>query len=294
MKIAFIGLGIMGSRMATNLLKNGLDVTVWNRTKTAAQLLEKEGARQAISAKDAAKDADIVFSMLSTPEVVEQLFLGSKGVLSIMKKGATWIDCSTVNPSFSTKAQKEAEKFKLLYIDAPVAGSKSQAEQAELVFLVGAAEEKLEAIQPYLMMMGKKVVPLGGTTKGTAFKMLVNLMLAQSMLIFSETILLGEKLGFSNDFLLQLMPNLVVTAPFTKLKVDMIRTSNYEVQFPLEWMHKDLHLATLTADELNQPLHLASLTKELFAAAKKAKMGRLDFAAIHQYLEKEEQLKANV
>ena len=109
--------------------------------------------------------------------------------------------------------------------------------------------------------------------------------LAQSMLTFSEAILLGEKMGISQDFLLNVIPNLVVAAPFTKFKANMIQSGNYEVQFPLEWMQKDLHLASITAYELQQPLYLANLTKEIFAEANKKGMKRLDFAAIHQFLE---------
>ena len=133
--------------------------------------------------------------------------------------------------------------------------------------------------------MGQKVLHIGETGKGASFKMLVNAMLAQSMLIFSETILLGEKMGLDKDFLLNVIPNLVVAAPFTKAKAEMIRQEDYEVQFPLEWMHKDLHLATLTAYENDQPLYLANLAKELFANAKKEGLGRLDFAAIHKFLD---------
>jgi 3-hydroxyisobutyrate dehydrogenase-like beta-hydroxyacid dehydrogenase len=115
----------------------------------------------------------------------------------------------------------------------------------------------------------------------------VNIMLAQSMLIFSESILLGEKMGIDKDFLLNVIPNLVVSAPFTKFKAEMVRSGDYEVQFPLEWMQKDLHLAAVTAYELQQPLYLANLTKEIYAAANQSGLGRLDFAAIHKFLDEQ-------
>jgi 3-hydroxyisobutyrate dehydrogenase-like beta-hydroxyacid dehydrogenase len=134
-------------------------------------------------------------------------------------------------------------------------------------------------------MMGSKVFYIGDIGKGASLKMLVNMMLAQSMLIFSEAILLGEKMGISKDFLLDTVPNLIVSAPFTKFKAEAIRNDNYEVQFPLEWMHKDLHLATLTAYEQKQPLFLANLAKELYSGANKYGLGRLDMSAIYTYLE---------
>jgi len=285
MKITFIGLGIMGSRMAANLFKNGVDLTVFNRSKESVETLLQQGAKTANSANEAATDADIVFSMLSTPEVVEHIFLNEHGVLSVMKKGAIWVDCSTVNPSFSLKSKTVADQAGIHFIDAPVAGTLPHAQNAELVFFVGAAKELLEKIKPYLNFMGKKVINIGEVGKGASFKMLVNIMLAQSMIIFSEAVLLGEKMGIDKDFLLSVVPNLVVSAPFTKFKAEMIKGGKYDVQFPLEWMHKDLHLAAVTAYEMNQPLYLANVAKELFAEANKNGMGRLDFAAIHKYLE---------
>ena len=284
MKITFIGLGIMGSRMAANLLKNGVNLTVYNRSKAPVELLQKSGAKTANNIQEAVADADIVFSMLSTPEVVDQLFFGKEGALSKMKKNTIWVDCSTVNPSFSQEADKRATCYNIHFIDAPVAGTKPQAENAELVFFVGAEKLLLEKIKHLLNYMGKKIIPFTKTGQGASFKMLVNILLAQSMIIFSEAVLLGEKMGLDKSFLLNVIPNLVVTAPFTKFKTEMIQSNNYEVQFPLEWMYKDLHLASLTAYELNQTLYLANLSKELFAAANKKGMGRLDFAAIHQFL----------
>jgi len=285
MKITFIGLGIMGSRMAQNLSKNNIDLTVYNRTPIKENIFERNDIIIATSLQSAVKDADIVFSMLSTPEAIKEVFFGKTNTLSFMKENAIWVDCSTVNPSFSLMCSKEAKLNNIRFIDAPVAGSKPQAANAELVFFIGGTKKIIKEVEPYFNMMGKKVLQIGAIGKGTSFKMLVNIMLAQSMLIFSEAVLLGEKLGISNDFLLDLLPNLVVSAPFTKFKAGTIKNSNYNVQFPLELMHKDLHLATLTAYEQNQPLFLANLTKELYAQAKKNGMGRLDFSAIHKYLE---------
>lgn len=285
MKIAFIGLGIMGSRMATNLAENNVNLTVYNRTEIDKSLFENKNVSITNTLEETVKEADIVFSMLSTPEAVEEVFFGKEKALNSMKKNAVWVDCSTVNPSFSTKAFQEAKSHNIRFLDAPVAGSKPQAQNAELVFFVGGQKEVLAEVEPYLNFMGKKVLQIGEIGKGASFKMLVNIMLAQSMLIFSETVLLGEKMGIDKDFLLGLLPNLVVSAPFTKYKAETIKNDNYDVQFPLEWMHKDLHLATLTAYEEDQPLYLANLTKEIYAEANKNGMGRLDFSAIFKHLE---------
>ncbi len=286
MKVTFIGLGIMGSRMAHNLLKNNVDLTVYNRSKEPVSKLLSEGAKTTDTLKEAVAVADIVFTMLSTPEVVESLFLAEDGALSAMKKGAIWCDCSTVNPSFSKRSAIYAEDNNIRFADTPVAGTKPHAQNAELVFFVGADQEVFDEITPLLGYMGKKTMHIGALAMGASFKMLVNAMLAQSMIVFSETILLGEKMGLDKEFLLNVLPNLVVSAPFTKFKAEMIKSEDYTVQFPLEWMHKDLHLAALTAYEHDQPMYLVNMAKEIFAEAKKSGLGRMDFAAVHQYLEK--------
>ncbi|MEO0898707.1 MAG: NAD(P)-dependent oxidoreductase [Bacteroidota bacterium] len=282
-KVTFIGLGIMGSRMAKNLLSNGVDLTVYNRSEEAANELASAGAQKADTIEEAVQEADIVISMLSHPEAVEAVML-TQG-LPNMKKGALWMDSSTVNPSFVEKSYAHAQSFDIAYMDAPVAGTKPQAANGELVFFVGGEATNLEKAEGLMKYMGKKVMHIGEVGKGAAFKMLVNALLAQSMIIFSETLLLGEKMGLDKEFLLNTLPNLVVSAPFTKFKAEMIRANDYEVQFPLELMHKDLHLASLTAYEQGQPLYLANLAKELFGQAKEKGLGREDFAAIHAFLE---------
>jgi 3-hydroxyisobutyrate dehydrogenase-like beta-hydroxyacid dehydrogenase len=284
MKAAFIGLGIMGSRMAKNLLNNDVALTVFNRSIEPMRRLEKSGAIVAKSCQEAVKDADVVFTMLSSPEVIEKIALLENGFISKMRSNAIWVDCSTVNPSFSYRESLTAKNHEIRFMDAPVAGTKPHAENAELVFFVGGEKGDLKEITPFLNFMGNKIVHVGGTGKGTSYKMLVNSLLAQSMLAFSEALLLGEKLGLSKDFLLNNLPNLLVSAPFTKAKAEMIRSDDYEVQFPLELMHKDLHLVALTAYENNQPLLLANLAKELYANAKRSGFGRKDFAAIYKFL----------
>lgn len=284
MNVTFLGLGIMGSRMATNLLNSGQQITIWNRTAAAADIPELAGATKVTDLAEAVREADVVYSMLSTPAAVAECFFGEGGALGNMKQDALWVDCTTVNPSFSREAAQHATAAGVRFFDAPVAGSKPQAAGAQLAFFVGAEAGAIDPIRPHLEAMGAKVIPFGAVGQGAAFKMLVNVMLAQSMVIFSESVILGEALGIDKDFLLNVLPGLVVSAPFTKFKAESIRQDDFEVMFPLEWMHKDLHLASVTAYEANQPLFLANLTKDLFAGAKRAGMGRLDFAAVHRYL----------
>lgn len=284
-KITFIGLGIMGSRMAKNLQKNNVNLTVFNRTSSAMDPFIEAGAQGAESMEDAVKEADIVFTMVSDPDAVEQIAFGENGFLSSMQEQAIWIDCSTVNPSFSLKEAEEAEKYNLRFMDAPVAGTKGPAENAELTFLVGGDESDLEEVRSLIEYMGSKIVHVGGKGKGTAMKMVVNSLLAVAMVSFSESLLLGKKMGISRDFLLDTLPDLPVTAPFVKAKAEMIKNDDKETQFPLELMYKDLHLASLSAYENNHPLFLNNITKELFAQAESDERGREDFSRIFDFME---------
>lgn len=285
MKITFLGLGIMGSRMAINLIEKGAELTIWNRNQGATKVFENRGVTIATSAHEAVKEADIVFSMLSNPEAVEAIFFGDEGILNAMKKGAIWADSSTVNPSFSRRSGEEAHTRGIRFMDAPVAGSKAVAAEGSLVFFCGAEKVVYETCLPYIEMMGSKGMHLGKVGQGAALKMLINVMLAQSMVIFSEAVLLGEKLDLDRDMLLSMLPNLPVIAPFTAHKAAAMRSGDFsDVHFPLEHMHKDVHLATVTAYEVGQPMYMANAAKELFASAKQAGKGRLDFGAIYGHL----------
>lgn len=285
-KITFIGLGIMGSRMAMNLQKNGVNLTVYNRTRSAMDPLTKAGAHAADSLENAVNEADVVFTILSAPNAVEQVAFGDDGFLHFMKEESLWVDCTTVNPSFSLKEMEQAHSHNLRFIDAPVAGTKAPAANGELTFLTGGNESDLKEIEWLLEFMGSKIVHVGDHGKGTSMKMLVNSMLAVAMASFSETVILGEKMGLSKDFLLDTLPNLPVSAPFLKAKAEMIKNGDDETQFPLELMHKDLHLASVTAYEQNQSLFLNNITKELFGQAVGDKRGREDFSRIFDFMDK--------
>ena len=280
MQITFIGLGIMGSRMVRNLLKTPHPITIFNRSAHKAGPLVEAGATAAPSLEAAVKNADVVITMLSTPEVVEDMAFGRDGFVQHIRLNALWVDCTTVNPSFSRSMGLRAQAAGIRFIDAPVAGSKAPAENAQLTFLAGGDATNLEQIQPLLDAMGQKTVHAGKIGQGSALKMLVNAMLGQSMAIFAETVHLGQALGFDRDFLLEALPGFPVIAPFTKVKAAKIKKGDYEEEFPLEWMHKDLHLAALSAYEQNIALFMVNQAKEIYARAREAGLGREDMAAI--------------
>ncbi|MEL6653141.1 MAG: NAD(P)-dependent oxidoreductase [Bacteroidota bacterium] len=284
-KITFIGLGIMGENMATNLLQaTNTQLTVWNRSPEPVERLVAKGAHKADSLAAAVAEADIVFTMLSTPAVVEDIAFGEAGFLDQMQENALWVDCTTVDPASSRRSAKQAQQRNIRFVGAPVAGSKPQAAKALLVFYLGGDAADVAEIEPYTSLMGQKNLHLGEHGMGSSLKMLVNGLLAQSMLAFAEAVALGEKMGLEQEMLLEVLPQLPVTAPVTQFKVDNMRQGQYPVMFPLEWMQKDLQLASEAAYEVGQPLFLINLAKEVYSQAKRSGLAREDFSAIYEFV----------
>lgn len=288
MKISFYGLGIMGSRMAANLLSTDADLMVYNRTLSKAEPLAEKGASVAESPKELAEHAEIMFTMLATPEAVRETATSQSGFLEHMNPKSLWVDCSTVNPSFSREMGQLASERNIGFMDAPVAGSKEPAETGDLLFLAGGDEEDLNTCDPYLKAMGKNVIHAGEVGKGTSLKMVFNLLLGEAMTAFAEGMHLGESLGFKQKMLLETLVDSPVVAPFINGKKDKIAQRDFEAEFPLKWMQKDLELASETAYETNAALPAGNVIKELFAMAKQEGLGEEDFSAIYSFLNKDE------
>jgi glyoxylate/succinic semialdehyde reductase len=287
MKIGFIGMGIMGSRMASNLQKKGHEVVVYNRTKQKADPLVAQGAIWATTPADVAGQVKTIITMLSKPDAVaETALLGRSGFLNALPGNSLWIDCSTVNPSFSRLMASESHQRKIRFIDAPVAGSKGPAEQGQLLFFAGGAKSDIEEARPLFEAMGKAVFPMGENGMGTSMKMVNNIMLAQTMAAFSEAIVLGEALGIARDQLFNTLLNSPVSAPFLMMKRLKIEGGKFDTEFPLKWMHKDLQLASDTAYEADVALPMSNLAKEIYALAIKNGWGELDFSAVYKLLSK--------
>ncbi|HET7657664.1 MAG TPA: NAD(P)-dependent oxidoreductase [Bacillales bacterium] len=282
--IGFIGLGIMGSRMANNLLAAGHDLVIYNRTKEKAERLLEKGAKWGQSPKETAEEAEVLITMLADPGAVSAMALGEEGFMGGLASGKLWIDCSTVNPSFTRKMAAIASERGMRFVDAPAAGSKAPAEKGELVFVAGGNEEDVEEARPYLEAMGKAVNHVGGIGKGTSMKMVVNLMLAQAMEAFSEAVTLGEALGLEKDKVLDTLVGGPVTAPFLAGKRDKVANGHFEVEFPLELMRKDLQLAAESAYENGISLPATNVVKELYGLASQKGLAKKDFSAIYQFL----------
>jgi 3-hydroxyisobutyrate dehydrogenase-like beta-hydroxyacid dehydrogenase len=284
MKIGFIGLGIMGGRMAANLQKHGHTLVVYNRTQAKAQPLVDRGATFAETPSQLAEQVDVIFTMLAHPDAVAQAALREKGFLNHLKPKAVWVDCSSVNPSFSKKMAVAAAARQVRFVDAPVTGSAPVAADAKLVFWVGGEAIDLEAVRPLLLCMGNKIIHAGGHGMGTSMKMVINLLLGIGMASFAEAMALGQGLGLSRKLLFDSLLGTPAVPPFLASKREKIEKGNYEVEFPLRWMQKDMHLASLSAYEAGVTMPVTNLTKEIYRFAMRGGHDTEDFSAIYEFI----------
>ncbi|OLE97861.1 MAG: 6-phosphogluconate dehydrogenase, partial [Cyanobacteria bacterium 13_1_20CM_4_61_6] len=247
--------------------KQGHSLVLFNRTRAKAEPLLGPCGTFSDSPAKLAEQVDVLFTMLANPDAVEQAALGPDGFLNHLRPDALWIDCSSVNPSFSKKMAAEAARRKVRFVDAPVTGSAPAAAEAKLVFWVGADPADLERIRSLLLCVGSKIVHTGGHGTGTSMKMVVNLLLGNAMAAFAEGMALGEGLGLSSKMLFDSLLGTPSVAPFLASKRQKIERGNYEAEFPLRWMQKDMHLATVSGYESGVAIPVANAVKELYRLA---------------------------
>ena len=241
MKIGFIGLGIMGSRMAKHILNAGYELHIHNRTKDKAGELITSGAVWQDSPASVGRECDVVLTMLTNAEVVRSYASGNGGFLSSMNnQGKIWVDCSTVTPEASQFFLKSATERQVHFIEAPVAGTKGPAEAGELVFFTSGETSVIQKVQPLLDLMGKKTLAIGEIGQAATFKLIVNRFLAANMYYFSEAFKFGKNAGLGDELLLDVLPQLPVLPPFLLLIAEKIKAENQETNFPLKHMLKDI------------------------------------------------------
>ncbi|MCI1883028.1 MAG: NAD(P)-dependent oxidoreductase [Sporolactobacillus sp.] len=285
--IGFVGIGIMGSRMAGRLLDAGNQLVVYNRTKAKADSLIERGAEWADSPREVGRRADIVFTMLAGPQAVDAVASGEDGLLIGMKPGSLWVDSSTVNPAQSQKTARAAAEKGIHFLDAPVAGSTGPAEKGELVFFVGGKKDDLEKVRQLLEVMGKAVQHKGPVGSGTAMKLVNNLMLGQTIAAFSEAVAFGESLGLDKAGIIQSLFTGPTAAPIHRFKARKLMDQSFDrPEFKVQSIYKDLELAAEEAYAHNFALPLANLVKSLYGLLKQQGKGNEDFTAIYEFLKK--------
>ena len=281
MRVAFLGLGIMGRPMAANLAQAGHEVTVWNRTPK-----DVEGARTAATPSDAARGAEVVWICVSDTKAVEAVLFGPQGVHESLASGMTIVDSSTIAPSATVKFAERVRTQGVHYVDAPVTGSKIAAEGGTLIFIVGGDEPVIDGLKSLFAAMGKKIFRMGNTGKGHAAKLVMNLQIAMIYEGFAEALTLGAKLGVDAETLMPLVNASMVKSGVVEYKAPFVLKRDFSPNFPLRLMYKDIRLALDAAREARVKLPGLEVVEEIYELAEEDGHGDLDYAATLTLLEK--------
>lgn len=282
MRVAFLGLGIMGQAMATNLAKAGHEVTVWNRTP--GKLVE--GAAVAPTPAAAAQGAEVVWLCVSDTDAVNDAIFGKEGAEQSLSEGVIVADSSTISPTATIKFAERLSAKGVAWVDAPMTGSKIGARDGTLVFIVGGDEVHVERLKPLFAAMGKKIFRMGETGKGQATKLTMNLQIAMIFEGFAEGLTLATKLGVDAQQLIQLIEATMVRSGVVEYKAPFIMERDFTANFPLRLMHKDIRLALEAAKEARVKLPGLETVEEVYEMATEDGHKDLDYAATLTLLEK--------
>lgn len=287
MKIGFVGLGIMGSAMAANLIKAGFDVTVWNRSAERCAALAEMGGSVAASPRMAAGCSDVVIAMMADPRAVLSVRDGEDGILAGLKPGTGYLDMSTVDAETSIESARLAHERGALFLEAPVAGSRKPAEDATLTIMAAGDLPLYAAALPALEAMGKKILFLGDAGNAARMKLANNLVMSGMLTALCEGMALASGSGLDTARFLEVLDSGAVSNPMFRLKGPQIAANReFPAAFPLKHMQKDLRLALRLAEEIGQPLFATATVNELYKKAVAEGLGESDFAAVSRVIRK--------
>ena len=289
-KVGVIGLGLMGSAFASNLLQRGYEVHVYNRTAQNAQPLVAKGAVLHPSASDLASSVDIVMTSLTDQNAVDSVALGEGGFLNSMRKDSLWIDVSTIDPVASVRHAEAAKKVGVDRLDAPVVGSEDLASKGELMILVGGSNEVYQRYQGFLRELGKAVAYLGVDGNGHRMKLDVNLYLGLMGEAFSEALVLSQKQGFDAKTFVEVINQTPHRNAFSQGKGPKIAVGDYEAAFSLNNLLKDLRLADGQAKATGAMLPMSKVALAEYSKAAESGEGDKDFSVIALALERANKL----
>ncbi|RZK64321.1 MAG: NAD(P)-dependent oxidoreductase [Pedobacter sp.] len=279
--IGWIGLGTMGNPMANSLIKNGYQLTVYNRDLEKAKAFEELGAAIAKSPSELIAAVDIVIVMVTDDKAIKDIFEGDSGLLKSEAFGKTIINMSTVSPEISQHMNSLCTELGHRYMDAPVSGSVKQANEATLIIIAGAEISLFESVKPVLETIGKLAIRFGEVGAGNRVKLIVNTFLAIQAQALAEAMCFAEDLQVDKSELLNVLNNSALGSPFIKIKGEAIVGQNFAPAFSLQNIVKDLRLAEDIG--LNYPIGKTALQSYKSAAAE---YGKEDIIAIFSALQK--------
>ncbi len=277
-KIGFIGLGIMGSGMAGQLLEKGYELTVWNRDPSKAAALVKRGAGLAESPSEMAANVEVIITMVRDDAASRQVIMGEQGALSTARPGTFFIDMSTVTPMLARELALAVQNKGCVFLDAPVTGSKEAAASGKLNILVGGQFEDLEAQRDVLEAMSQSITHIGPNGTSAIFKLANNQLIATLMAAMGESLALCEAAGLSRELVVETLAATITRA--SGLKKTKIINQDWSTDFALDLMHKDMTQTMEAANAAGVPMPVLAAAREKFQQARRDGMGQQDFSCI--------------
>jgi 3-hydroxyisobutyrate dehydrogenase-like beta-hydroxyacid dehydrogenase len=284
-RVGFVGLGIMGSRMARNLARKGFEVTVWNRTRSRAESLQADGIKIASSPAALASQVDAFCTCVSDPPALREVALGKEGLLASSRSGQLFVDFSTVSPEFSRELEAAAARQGVDFVEAPVTGSKTGAEKGTLLLMVGAKPGALERAQPIFQAVGEKVVHCGPVGAGSQVKLAGNALISMMLEGLCEGMLLTQRAGVDPRKFLEVVQSSGFRSPYYEFKGPSILRREFETHFSIDLMFKDLSLFLDSAARHRIPTPSIAAVRETYQLARAQGKGAQDIAAVVTALE---------
>jgi 3-hydroxyisobutyrate dehydrogenase-like beta-hydroxyacid dehydrogenase len=282
--LGFVGLGVMGSEMASRLLSKGHTITGYNRTRSKAERLLQQGMKWGETPHAVCAAADVTFSMVTNEKALAAVMEGPDGVLSAVAPGKFLVDMSTVSPHYSRSVAAKAREKGADMIDAPVSGSVITLQEGKLSVMVGGRRETFERLKPILDDIGPKVTYIGDNGLALSMKIATNLSLAVQMMAFSEGVLLAEKSGIARNVAVDVLTNSAVASPMIKYRGPFVLKMPAEAWFDVNMMQKDMLLALEMGRTLDVPLPTTAVSNEFLTAARGMGFAKQDFAVVFEVL----------
>lgn len=283
-RLGFVGLGVMGGRVAKRLMDAGHTVFGNNRTRSKADWLVEEGMRWADSPRQVAETTDVTFSMVTGTEALRAITDGPDGIVAGLSHGKVYVDMTTCSPAASRKIAESVAARGARMLDAPVSGSVSTLEEGRLSIMVGGDEETFERVRSILQDIGPTVSHVGDNGQAVLMKIATNLSLAVQMLAFSEGVLLAEKGGIDRKTAVKVLLESVIASPMVKYRGPFVLGLPDEAWFDVDMMQKDLLLALEAGRELDVSLPTTAATNQLLTAARAMGLAEEDFAVLFHVL----------
>jgi 3-hydroxyisobutyrate dehydrogenase-like beta-hydroxyacid dehydrogenase len=284
-RVGFAGLGLMGCRMAQNILRKGHDLAVWNRTAEKCAPLAAEGARVAQSPRALAETSDVVIACLADPGAVGRLMFADDGIRAAARPGFRYVECSTVSPGFVRRVDDALRAQGAEMLEAPVTGSKLGAERGTLLFMTGGRREVHDALEPLLMTFGAKAIYCGAMGQAAMVKLVGNTLISFMLEGLAESATVARKAGVSLEKVIEVVMASGFASPYYAFKGQALAARDWDEHFSIDLMHKDQTLMLEEAAHHQVPMPALSAIREVYQAARAQGWGKQDIVASVKALE---------